>query len=580
MRARGVVIPTAMFLVLVLFGLITAIHMSVQQNFRVTQHGHGQTRARYLAKAAVQSMVAALNSDASLERLHEGEQNAKVTHAADEAELRAWIVVSDVPGVLWVVGQGTTRDGYTERAQGVVRRFTSQGLLYARLKANDRAITFFSIDGAQAASGQGSGGAGTAPQWTMAQPIPTQLAEANGDLADLRENKDDKGDYVGKVRSSAADQQGGLYAVVARDKGDRIVRYDLATKQWTLLPNIPDEVYGRNGKPQTARPDDDVRLEQLASNGSNLLYAVRAHDGVDTVLVYNQNRNDASDASGPPEGWSLLPPVKVNGKEAQGGLQELVADASGRLYARIPESDKDTVVQYDPVRAQRSADHAWKTVNLPRTWLEEQMGESVNWEGDELEAWQAFFNVRLSEPPPNLTYFSASPQGELYAVYSKDGIDTMFRGREKTKKGAGGGDTGVKLNWKMLDPPRKSYYNLDGERVDDSGLSARLRQTAVDANGRLYVRNDRRAVHDKADALFVYPKPRELVVSASGEGTVNPDLSLLPALERKRWRRNNGKDGPTVHEGELDVVMEVPDLIGGGRPNDSGVPEYTVVDTY
>lgn len=549
MRPRGVVIPTAMFLVLVLFGLITAIHLSVQQNYLVTRHSHGQTRARYLAKAAVAAMVAVLNADASVERLHEGEQNAKIVRTGDESELKSWVVPADVPDVLHVVGVGTTRDGYAERTEAVVRRSSAQGVLFVRLKANDRAITFYYTDG----SPTGPGAA-----WTIVNPIPIELTDANGRVVNLRESRDDTADFVGKVRSSAADQQGNLYAAVARDKGDRVVRYNIKTQAWELLPDIPAQAYDRNGQMEVA-VSTPAELSMLASDGQNRLYTVRPRDGADTVLMLDQNPTDGSKPR-----WRPLPVVMISGEtnEVMGAMQDLAADSRGRLYARIPGRAEDTIVQYVPTDDYASG--VWRSLLSPRKYC------AVDKRSGTLE--DIYFEKQV---PADLSYLSVSPQGDLYAVYTQDGLDTVFRRRSSASSGD--------ADWKLLSPPERVYYDLDGSVQREEGLVQRLRQSAVDANGRLYVRWDRKSRNKKVDSVFLYASPREAVLPNKSSLRETPELSLLPALERKRWESNGvgSPPAPTLHIGDEDkVVREVPDLIGGGRPNESGAPVYELVGSY
>lgn len=568
MRRRGVVIPTAMFLVLVLFALITAIHMSVQRSFQVTKHGHGQTRARYLARAAVQSMVAALNADASVETAHKGEQNAKVVPAPDGSALKAWVVADEASDVLHVVGTSTTPDGYSDRAQAVVRRYKSKGLLYVRLKPNDHAVTFFWKDGAQPNHVAETGNANPSA-WAMINPIPTRLADDADQIVDLRENRDDNGDFVSKVRGTAADHQGRLYVAVARDKGDRVVRYEGTTKQWTLLPDLPVEAYGENGNLQPRK--GPARLELMASDGNNLLYTVRSVDDVDTVLAFDHSSQT----------WRHLPAVRENDDgEARGNLQDLAADGRGHVYARKPQQGKeDLLLEFTPSDTDTSSPTeikgTWRSVRSPRTHFTKSADENSSGSDDGVTA---YFTLGT---PPNLDYLSASPQGDLYAVYSKDGLDTLFRSpAPKVER------RDSRRTWSMLAPPTRSYHDLSGERVDDDGLALRLRHTAFDARSQLYVRWDRNEEKKRPDALFVYENPNKAKVTidyddGGATSPVDPRLHLLPPMDRCRWKKQAGADGPEKYIGDPQkIVKEAPDLIGGGTPNDSGGAEYDIVGTY
>ncbi|MBI3926121.1 MAG: hypothetical protein HY319_11310 [Armatimonadetes bacterium] len=598
-------IPTALFLVLVLFGLITAIQLQSTQNLKVTRQGHGRTQALFLARAV---------ADFSLQRLQtqggfydqvfekELELSPEALPSLGEipagAELTVTLAPSPTdPDLLYLTGLVSLPGIKAQEFTRVLVRRAVTGNVFAK-RGGDIGITIFIRPADTSEAGPA--------QWTMLPPLPNRFYAKTGAGMVLQDktldgNPDNDFAAAQKVVGLAGDSKGNLYAIYKRDGPDTVFKLDttaepLTPDDWKPLPPVPDQYYKADGTlmvdtyadqntaldspvdPEVPLEGEDPpevsaeaadRLKELATDGEDRLFArfARKDEAIDTLYMLDQ------DTTRNPGGkWVVLPPTPKSHYAMVGGtiklttpwttppstglafnLKDLAADGNGNLFARFPRDDIDTIYKFEPGSDFKDPDN-WKVMpEIPRLYYERVKDGGV----PDLKPFSV--NGKYAQ---NLKGLSVNSRGELFAVYNREGVDTLF--------GFHSGAIATKVNppdplqvpgsWKELEPVTRNFLKnaTTGQEVDDSTSGASsLRNSVIDGDDNLYVYWRR----DGIDSVFRYD-----TLAQNG-------YELLPPMPNKWWRRKGpepilvDKSGAGGNKG---VVKNVQELAAGGKPGGSG----------
>jgi hypothetical protein len=254
-----------------------------------------------------------------------------------------------------------------------------------------------------------------------------------------------------------------------------------------------------------------------------------------------------------------------------GSAEDITADRKGNVYVRFPVDDHpDTIYMFDV------ASSSWKY--LPPAPRKYYVTDSFNFGGEQFR-FLSLEDAGYRKFASNLVNLSADPDGILYARYSRDGLDTIFKFTPGPKPAAWSraGDyrnpwasdpTIVGGTWLPLQPPPRIYYDRDGvkhvetistRRVIDpftglprmiytvGAVAGDLRRTSVDKRGGYLAQWP---IDNKPDTLFRFDiKTRRWDVEKP--------------IRQKRFRPNNStKILEPVDDDKF--VSEFKSLGGGG----------------
>ncbi|MBM3462531.1 MAG: hypothetical protein FJX76_10565 [Armatimonadetes bacterium] len=538
MSPRGLVLPTALFAVLCIYALITAVQLTVSQNYQVTRQGHDKTRARYLAHAACQLVLKGLNEDAGFEAAHKG-FDARLVTPMEGGRLESWVEPTDKTDVILVRGLGTLDNGASQPFGLTVRkRPIVAGRVYTRPGVSN-ATTFYGIAAERLTSG-----AATPEDWQPVPPVPNTYYDSKGNVVDGTSDESTRNDFTAFARWVAADTRGNLFAIRYReDRPDTVLKLDGTTQKWSLLPPVPNSRYSSAGTliPTTTTAS---ALTDLVSDGDNRLYVRNGKDGIDTVWTMDLSATTPS--------WSALPPTPLHNVDRYGNstpvpnrfvgnLRDFSAAPDGTLFARHSREGVDALYKYDG---------RWSLLPpTPKTYYRrvrdpltgQYMLEAVQSE-DGLAAY-------------NLKGLSSNRDSELYAVFSRDGIDTIYK------------YDGSK--WEVL-PPAPAIFLQNAALETTGGTSTQgagnVTESAVDGAGNLYVR----WVREGVDSLFMY----------------SPDRGrywLVPPIPNRQWSKRG--PSPTLLDysdrtGNQGILPNLYELTGGGKRDPAGRWRYTPKGTF
>lgn len=542
MRSRGVAIPTALFMVLVLFALVTATVVQVRQDLVFTSYGHVKTQAIFLSRAALNLGYQQVAANASFVEDHLGKERA----FREGQEIAIWFVRHpEFPDVYYLFGQGTAGRLSFESVATLKKKEEATGVVYARRALAGTDVYYYRTPGAT--------------DWSVLPAAPRSFYKPGTKGAFTVETKPGS---APSLSAPVGDLNGGLYAVWRRDGIDSIFRFDKATNKWNLVPPAPQRHHKRDGTLVESPGKLAANFQDLATDGKDILYARTGRDGVDTIHRYDTAANQ----------WTALPAApakvyqKVPGKPGQfklvdlkraaGNLVDLGSDGDGNLVARLPRDGIDTVYRYD-AEARR-----WDVLpEIPK----------VVYRKDPATGEIASTPV-TDQAAGNLSQISVDKDGTVYGRFNRDGVDTIYRFDGTGRPGPDGRIEGA---WAVLDPPSKTIFDnlarktgpLDTEGVDPeeetagkdedgkaSGVLANPSRTAVDAEGRLYLR------------YTLSGRPDSLVVVEDGK------YEILPPIPKYRY-----VNGQLALAGGFEPVVN--DLAGGSLGGKGGV-SYAPVSSF
>jgi len=605
---RGVAIPTALFIVLLLFGLVTAIQLLTTENLRVTRYGHAKTRAAYKARSTADKVLFALRYEgpANANPVKNDFQKADGTSlpvadllatlktcgpdapikvkldesGSEESFGRAYLRSTpdtDTPGLQLLMATGRDNEQSQQMVVAIEERPKLEGLLFARIGEgpDDQASTYYWYSEAT-------------NRWSKTRPVPHLYYQKtpsggvelkSGEVASPTQSRK----FARTAHFPTADDQGHLFLSLRRTGGkqiDTVMRFDVATDEWKPLHCVPRHCYKQDDAENASliTPAAPPRLKEMASNGSDVLYVRNPReDRPDTIFACNpQGPNpEAND-------WTTLPAVRkyVYDRLGRGtirngfvqNLTDLGADKAGNLYARWPREDIDTIYRYD------RAAGAWGTLPLPprRRWVVRRVDGRRQY---------VLENVTTASGAPlvaqNMRYLQVSRKtGKLYAIFNREGIDTLYEGTV-TRNDAVPVTSPLAFDvaWKVLPPAPRQFYRQDGDTLNENDplLVPAMRQSTLDGDGTLYFRWRRDAV----DSIFGYDTENLRIVTLIDplEPTVPEGMRLLAPPPNDYFQRHNIPASPDLKPRARDNTLNVLDLAGGGRAV-SGQTEVVRGDFY
>lgn len=595
---RGVAIPTALFIVLLLFGLVTAIQLLTTENLRVTRYGHAKTRASFKARSTADKILFALRyegqpannpvkddfqkadgSPLPVDQLLSTLKTCGPEHQVKvkledgggaESFGRAFLRTSPdsaTPGLQLLTATGRDNEQSQQTIVAIEERPKLEGLLFARIGEGpaDQASTYYWYSERTNA-------------WTKTRPVPNfyyqRQPNPSTDVVLTPGENPANGNrkFARDARFPAADDNGHLFLSLRRTGSrqfDTVMRFDVATNEWKPLKCVPSHYY-KQDDPETASLVPNLtgpppRLREMASNGGDVLYVRNPRVGrPDTIFACNpQGPNPENNA------WSTLPAARKFvydrlGKRVMkdGFVQDLTdfgADREGNLYARWPRDQIDTIYRYD------RAAGVWGTITLP------PRRRLVVRRVDGRRQYQLMTVTTTSGTPlvtQNMRYLQVSRKtGKLYAIFTREGIDTIYEGTV-TRNGAAPIDSpdAFQVAWEVLPPAPRQFYRQDGETINENDplLVPSTRQATLDGDGNLYFRWRRDAV----DSIFGYDTENRRVVTLIDPlvPTVPEEIRLLPPPPNDYFQRHNDPPSPELKPRARDNALNVLDLTGGGRP--------------
>jgi hypothetical protein len=542
---RGIALPTSMFIVMLLFALITVTVTVVNQNIQFTKYSHLKTRAYFLAKAAVNLAMKNMTSDSTWESSHTGEAQAYREIVGDRECILAWTEAHPSKAdFIYVCGKGILDPGsphpLVQRFEMVVRKKPRiSGFVYMRRNlAGPDVLYTLNADGT----------------WAQLPPAPRKYY--NNDFTFVEVTPSGTSDYAGTLKYLVGDRAGNCYALWPRDGPDTIYKYSKADGEWKAMKPPRKQYY--NGSGTLIEDTEPVpNISDLATDGKSTLFARYSRDGIDTLYRCNLDT----------EGWDVLPPAprryytSSGTLEAPGGyagnLVDLASDSKGNLYSRYSRDGIDTIYRYD------NSAGAWQWLPaVPRKYYRYVSGQ-----------------VELFEPPGQLAgavqCLSASYDGTLYGRYARDGIDTIYR---FSPNGSAGGGV-LDGRWTTVPPPAKVFYDnlgnlhgtLDDGADNDPVPDANFDRSAMDGSDKLYLRYPK----------FGYPDTIITLVDGS-----TPGYDCLPPVPAYRYSWNTA-----VSPGRLELVPKLSggnpvyeaaadELGGGGIPDPVGGFTYVVTSNF
>lgn len=540
-RGRGVAIPTALFIALLVFFLSTVILARARHQLRLTQISSHQTQRSYAAWGAVNQAIASLNDGEAWEEHGAGNP---IRTSTEYLEAEAWVVQDpDFPEILHVLARAYPKGQpglAVQRARTIRKKPDAEAIVVT---------TSHIDDGPEAVSYKRSTEAG----WT---PIPPP--EKNYYLGGTLHTN--PGEYCQHLFGLQADNQGRIHAVyynaiddsaflttlmngiISQGSEDGIsqrefpfavikegygpeilgqmseaslLEYDLSADRWTAVPTPPAfKVVGSDLVPtgevvHATTANSDGKALWVTEGGSRVIY--EREFASDTWIPHQGPGRHVYDTSG-----NLL--------EAD-TFTAGVIPYDGGLYAMTM-----TMEGKNSAFHRRRDDGSWEVLPpVPRSYYEN--GSLVTEPGS---AWW-------------VDHGEAGPNGELVCLWK--------RGKET----GSGGDTILQFKdgaWQAMEPPPMATISSDGTVTVGTGPTDNISQVAVDMNGDVVVRSVRK---NGPDVIYRH------------DGT---EWSVLPPTPRKFY----DDDGKLVSQpGFLESVFHVS---AGGAPAPESAVAFEVVATY
>lgn len=475
-------IVTALFVVMVLYAMVTITVGQAQMNQHLTREAHLKVQAHFLANAALQLFLKQLNETPGWEAAHVGEAQADEP-AFETGQVKVWIDPIDTER-LRVKARADVGGVVVTSTSVVKKRHPVDEMTFARKEINNNP------DGIYRRVGKNG-------LWENLPPPPATYwtgDPSSGYTPETATYGGGEPKYVDKLLEVEGDADGNLYGIWRRGPADEIVRfvqgeYDPTlppadqARAWHTLPPVPNIVYNSSGVgyDRGNRPDN---LELLAV-GENALFVVNQRDGIDTI--FRMDLAALNDADPTNDTWTTLPPMPKRIYKDDGTLKpvdgfagsakDITADRYGNVYVRFPVDDHpDTIFKYD------AAGGAWKY--LPPAPKKYYVTDSFSILGDEYR-FLVLEDAGARKFASNLINLSADPDGILYARFKRDGLDTIFKFTPGAKPAAWNraGDfrnawyrdpTIEGGTWIPLQPPPRIYYDRDGNKHVESYSTRRV----------------------------------------------------------------------------------------------------------
>lgn len=522
---RGVAIPTALFIVLVLFSLITITVFTVNQNVRFTYRSHYKTQAYFLAKAADNKAIYLLSTDPGWEAAHTGQTNAYEEDFGNGMRFRVWLEQHPLYANLYFLrGEGLINANsaaeINESYDLVVKKEPEvYGTYFARKSIPGYPDVVYYRN--------------QASDWTPIPPVPRMRYDSSFALTIATPTG--IGSYATNMTSGVGDQKGNFYGVWRLDGIDTLYKYSVTDDKWISIYPPAKQWYDSSGVLQSA-DGPCPNFHEIATDGTKYLYARFGREGIDTI--YRCNLETATDSSAE---WSVLPAAPRRHYDATGALVDdggiagnlcdLDADGQGNLICRNSRDGIDTIYRYSESTGQ------WGNVPpVPKRYYTYQDGAPVE------HAGAGYIE---------LTKLSLSKDGILYGRWSRDNIDTIYRFPARDNENG----------WGTIPPSPYEIYNRLGDLVyKPESCLYNFDRSAVNGNGVLALR-------------YPGPSPDAIITI---KDVMTPSYETLPPVPRVRYGWNDVTQ-------TLDMIPQtgyeslIDEIGGGGIP--TGMSKFVVVSS-
>jgi hypothetical protein len=226
--------------------------------------------------------------------------------------------------------------------------------------------------------------------------------------------------------------------------------------------------------------------------GPDMLYCLNA-DGTWAQLPPAPKKYYNSD-------FSLVEVTPAGADDYASKFRFICGDTAGNCYALWPRDGGDSIYKYS------KTDGQWSLIKPPTKQYYNGAGVLIEETG----------------PVPNIADLATDGKKTLFARYSRDGVDTLYRCDLETE------------NWDVLPRAPKRYYTTAGSLVAPSGYAGNLVDLASDGSGNLYSRYSR----DGVDTIYRY------------DSTL-ADWQWLPAVPKKYYRYVSGEVNLFEPEGQV-----------------------------
>ncbi len=592
----GIILMTAIFLVLVIFALVVVTVSMVRQNIHFTRYSHLKTQAYFLAKGAVNLALKKMTDDSDSNWDTENTASNPFEISVGNGKLQAWVTQSPVPDVLYVHGRGIV-NRISQDYVVVVKKESVMPVIFARRNTPGPDPLYY----------QEGGGA-----WNLIEAVPPRIYWNN------KFQKIDKftgtaptdSNYLYKIaphiKEMCSDNRGNLYGSWSKIGPDALYRYSKENGWQPVKP--PGKIfYNANGELQDKQSVPAQWLRDFATDGENYLFARYGKGGPDTIYRLDIKNLDTENPK-----WEVLPPAPCRYyqnkegtplKEPDGyanNFSSLCADKNGNLYARYNRDGLDTVYRFP-----EGLKEATKVGNVG------QVGTSADWQWlpPIPKTYYRLENDQYVEYTPsdqyagNISALSTTPDGTLFGRFNKPGIDTLYRLDVGQKTAAELYST----DWQTVKPANFSYYdeNLEDPENEDPpdsndddppedpddlkedkdafNANQNFKETTMDSDGLLYMRS---SVPYHPDSIRTFNNKSFIPGETPEYSILRPMLSQRYRFEEYVNNQNQTVKGfhwVTLERKNSDGVLckrreqVINEIAGGGKTGAAGKSIYVVI---
>jgi hypothetical protein len=511
-KRRGTVILTALFLSLIMFAMISATVLKIRYTQGMTRGQVEEARAIYLAKAGLHEALAMLNDGQPVAGV------PQITLFGDDS-FEFSRVDGPTPDLFYLVATGRTLNSeHTSRLVVRVESGDYEGAVFGRgRRGGSETIDNDKTDGLFVKKGSGN-------RWEPIEPPPRVRYFPDPSQPTGLTKTQDPVAYPENFQSLASTENGVLFGRYQRDGGDldTLYQYDMRSDTWTDIPPPKTSSYTADGDPLSEGSDFAASLEDLAASENGVLY-VRGETGgtLSGDAIYRYDTGSKKWLSPLP----LPPAYTLDSSGAPTGtagfatsIDHLEVDGDDNVYTVHRRGyGPSTILKFE------QGSSAWKQVELP---------SKVTFRKG------SFIPQEHSRPADHINQIAVSTNGDIFArgVNGNDAPDTLYRYTHN--------------EWSVVPPPKQADLHKGVGKVVDHKPAKDYSAMSVDAEGRLYLVENRKSSERKYDCVYVWE-----------EG----EFSYLPSPSSQYYDAGSLRSdyGPDSSGGRM---LNLEDIGGGSAP--------------
>lgn len=497
---------------MIMFAMISATVLKVRYAQGMTKGQMEEARAIYLAKAGLNLALAKLNNVESV-----SSSSQTVTFGDDSFEFS--MVAGSTPGLFQLESTGhTPHSNHTARL--IVREESGdfEGAIFGRGRRGGSAlIDNDKTDGLFVKRGSGN-------RWEPLEPPPRVRYFPDPSQPSGLSKVQDPVAYPENFRSLASTDQGVLFGRYQRDGGDldTLYQYDINADSWTDI--VPPKTYSfdASGAPLSESTDFAASLENLAAGENGVLFVKGEVGGTssgDAIYRYNTETKSWLSPLNRPPAFNL---------DANGAPTGTSGFASTIDHLQVDGEDNVYTVHKRPFGPNTILKHDHST----QTWEQVKLPDKVTF------ARNSFTPIQHSRPADHINQIAVATSGDIFArgVNGGGAPDTLYRYTHG--------------EWSVVPPPKQADLHKSTGRVVDHKPAKDYSAMSVDAEGRLYLVENRDSSDREYDCVYVWE-----------EG----EFSYLPAPSNQYYARGSLRSdfGPDSSGGRM---LNLEDISGGAAP--------------